>query len=141
MPDIDISVLGDKELERRFKRYPIQTQKKVLRPALRKGAKRSKNRIVDNIKADDLIYSGNMLTAFSKTKIRSQSSSRNLIRIGPVLPTRDEFKISATDKFFYPAVLEKRFHFMRNAIDKFKNQEYRELARDIGAGLKGLLKQ
>ena len=41
MPDIDISVLGDKELERRFKRYPIQTQKKVLRPALRKGAKRS----------------------------------------------------------------------------------------------------
>lgn len=142
MPEVDISVVGDKKLEKKFRRLALKDQKKVTRKAMRDGAKRAKGRIVDNIKADDLIDSGNMLNAFQKTKIRSQTGkSRSIIRIGPLMPTRDELNIDANDKFYYPAALEKRFRFMKNAIDKFRVSEIKQIGRDIGLGIQRLAKR
>lgn len=134
MPTISLS--GDKELNRVFKRLEAKTQKKIVRKAIRNGAKRAKARIVSNIKSRGLIKSGRMLSGFERAKIRSASRNpRKTIRIGPELPSRADLNIDPADKSYYPYALEKRKPFIRPAIDDHLNSEFRTIGREIGSGI------
>ncbi len=129
-------MIGDKELMEKLQSQLPRVAKKITRKALRQGAKRAASRIVANIKKHDLVNTRNMLNAFERVKIRSSSRNpRKLIRIGPELPSREELDIDPDDEFYYPMAVEKNIPFMKPAIDDHKNAEFREIGREIGAGI------
>ena len=139
---VDIQILGDRELQRKLARLEDKAQKKIVQSALRKSAKRAKDRIIGNIQKLGLILTGQMLNAFKKMKIKSSSRKpRKLIRIGPEWPDRSELGISPDDKYFYPTAVEyghgnvKAYPFVRPAIDEHTQAEHAKIAKDIGAGI------
>jgi HK97 gp10 family phage protein len=139
--NVDISILGDKDLERKLSRIADKGQRKVVRAAMRKAATRARKRIVQNIQREGLIDTGRMMQAFKKTKIASASNNRNMIRIGPRLPTRSELGIDADAKGYYPTALEFGYAlrpatpFIRPAIDDHKDDEIKAIGSDIGKGI------
>lgn len=142
MTAVNIGMIGDKALQRKLGRMVDRAQKKIVRSAIRKGAKRTHERIIQNIRRKDLIDSGDMLAAFQKTKIKSQSRKpRALIRIGPVWPERSDLGIHANDKYYYPMAVEfghgnvPAKPFVRPAINDHKDDERRAIAGDIRTGI------
>lgn len=138
MADIE----GLAQLERKLKGLEPKVRNKVIRKAIRNGAKRAKERIITNIKSQGLINTGAMLRAFQAAKIRSASRSpRNLIRIGPVMPDRNDLGIPEGVKGFYPTALEygaphmAAKPFIRPAIDQNAETEQRKIGREIGDGI------
>lgn len=142
MPMIDISLLGDRALERELARLPRVVQRRVVARAIRAAAYRVRSRIVANIDAGDLILSGRMRAAFSRAKVRQQSHIRALIRIGPIWPTRAELGIAADDPWYYPTAVEfghsraPAHPFVVPAVDENRSEEIAILRREIGAGIK-----
>ena len=138
---IDLEILGAPELQRAFNRIVDKTQKSIVRSALRKEAKRAKQRVVDNIRRFDLIDTGIMVAAFEGVKIKS-AGNRRLIRIGPETPTRAALQIAPDDKHYYPYALEYGgYSFIRPAVDEHKRESYRILAIDIGTGIERAAKR
>jgi len=139
--NVDISILGDKDLERKLSRIADKGQRKVVRAAIRKAATRARKRIVQNIQREGLVDTGRMMQAFKKTKIVSASNNRNMIRVGPRLPTRSELGIDADAKGYYPTALEFGYAlrpatpFIRPAIDEHKDEEIKVIGSDIGKGI------
>lgn len=141
-PGIDITCLGDRELSRMLAKLPMAAQKKVIRPALRKAAKRVHEYVIRNISGVPVaVRTGRYLTAWAHSKVRTASYTRNLIRLGLNWPLREELGIHPSDKFFYPTAIEyghKRappHPHLRPAVDVHKQSEHRRIARDIGAGI------
>lgn len=137
MPEIDIRMLGDLELDKILKRLPIAAQKKLVRQSLRSEAKEVKARIVQNIFKLNLIKTGVMLAAYQKAKVKSQGN-RNLIRLGVENPTRDDLGINPEDKFYYPYAVEfgggngPPKPFIRPAINDHKDKSIIDIGRDLG---------
>lgn len=137
---VDISMLGNRELERKLQKLSNQVQKKVVRPALRKEAKRAKDRVVSNIQTKGLVKTGKMLSAFQGSKIKA-ASRKNFIRLGIENPTRQALGISPDDKFYYPYAVEfghpgaSPKPFIRPAIDDHKTKSISDIGRDIGSGI------
>ncbi len=139
---IDISVLGDKELQKRLSRISDKMQKKIVRTAIRNSAKRAKDRIVANIQKQGLIDTGGMLKAFRSAPIRQSSRNpRKLVRIGVAFPDRADLGIDPDEKVYYPTAVEfghggvPAYPFIRPAIDENKEQEHAQIAADIRTGL------
>lgn len=142
MSAVDISVLGDKQLERKLARLLAKTQKKIVRQAIRKEAKEAKKRVVGNIEKQDLVKTRVMLNAYRSAKIRTASNKpRSVIRIGVENPKRDDLGISADDKYYYPYAVEfghsgaKAYPFIRPAIDEHQAKSKRRVAAEIAAGI------
>lgn len=145
---INISMLGDKELEKKLTRLADKAQKKIVRKPIRDASKRAKKRIINNIHKENLIDKGNLLAAFSKAKIRSASSNpRKLIRIGVEMPDRSALGISDSAKGYYPTVLEygsensKARPYIRPAIDEHINKERIIIGKQIGTGIENEFKK
>lgn len=142
---IDISVFGDKALQRRLQRVATTTQRKIVRQALRASAKRIKPYVLQNIQSKLGQRTGAYYKAWKRAKIRSGATRRGMIRLGIAMPTREEFGIAPGDKYFYPAALEygqKRGNrhvparpHIRPAVDNNKGREFRQISRDIGRGI------
>lgn len=141
MPVVDISMTGDLELTKKLHKLPDRLQKKIVKAAFRKEARKIRQRIVDNIDRLDLIDTGDMRQAFRGAKVKSATKSRRLIRIGTEFPTREELGIAPNDKNFYPAAVEYGHPgaapkpFIRPAIDDHKDKSLRDIGNDIGAGI------
>jgi HK97 gp10 family phage protein len=137
---VDISITGDKELTRKLHSLADKQQKSVVRSALRKEAKKAKDRIVSNIERLDLIDEGVMLQAFKQAKIKS-GGNRNMIRIGPENPERSALGIASDDKYYYPYAVEFGHigagpkPFIRPAIDQHKSKSIHDIGQDIGKGI------
>jgi len=137
---VDISVLGNAELERALGRIMDKTQKTIVRGSLRKEAKRMRGRVAANITRLGLIKTGNMLKGYANAKI-ANSGRKNFIRLGLVDPTRAELGIPANAKGYYPYALEYGKHgvgatpFIRPAIDNHKTQSFAAIGSDIGKGI------
>lgn len=140
MPSIDIRMFGDKELEKKLGRLADKKQISVVRSALRKEAKKSKDRIVSNISRLGLIDSGRMQAGYYSAKIKS-TRSRSLIRIGVENPGREFLGIPPGSKFYYPYAVEfghpgaKPMPFIRPAIDEHRNKSFHDIGSDIGKGI------
>lgn len=141
VPKVDISMLGDKELQRKLNRLASPRAKAVVRAALRKGAKRAKQRVIANLSGAPVqVRTGELRAAFANAKIRSERM-RGAIRLGVTLPTRAELGIAAGDKFYYPYAVEyghsgaPAYPFIRPAVDDHEAEEVAAIGRDIGAGI------
>ncbi len=138
---VDISVLGQRELEKALGNIVAKTQKTIVRGALRKEAKRARSRVASYITRKGLVRTGRMLAGYQNAKIASASRSRNLIRLGIVDPTRAELGIPANAKHYYPYALEYGKHgkgatpFIRPAIDNHKQKSFSDIGNDIGKGI------
>lgn len=139
---VDIKILGRRDLERQMKKLVDKTQKKIVRQAIRAAAKRAKDRIVRNIRNEDLVLHHFMLAGFYNAKIKSSSRKpRELIRMGPEWPTRDQLGIAADDKYYYPMAVEMGHNnvpahpFVRPAMDEHRASELREMSGDIAKGI------
>lgn len=144
---VDITALGDKELERQLTRLMGKTQIKVVRGALRKSATRIKKRIIKNLSGHPVgVRTGKTREAFKKQKPR-KDYSRGWERYGILLPTRAELAIEPDDKHYYPYALEygsKGQHakpYIRPAVDSHKEEEFAAIGKDIGKGIERELRK
>lgn len=140
VPKVDISMFGDKELQRKLNRLGQRGATKVVRQALRKAAKRAKDRVVQNLSGAPVqVRTGTLRQAFQATKIAGKTS-RGFIRLGVVVPDRAALGITDPNSF-YPYSVEyghgnvPAHPYIRPAIDDHKSSEFAEIGRDIGRGI------
>jgi len=96
---VDISMLGDKDIQRRFKKLPFVMQKKVLRKSLRAVAKDIKTAAGSRVP---------QLTGNLKRSLRLKSMKRTNWGIGVFVETgtRSDLGIDPKSKWYYPAHVE-----------------------------------
>lgn len=135
----DISILGDKDLDRKFAQATAKLQKKVLRPAMRKGARP----ILQDAKVGAPVRLGRMKKTL---KIRAMKRSRNRIGVMIQTGTRAQLGIDANDPYYYPMAVETGTRrmaarpFMRPALKKNKAKTMGILSREIRRGLQSIVK-
>lgn len=98
---VDISLIGDKELERKLRKLPPKVQKQVVRPALVKVAKRAR----DDITAAMPVDTGKLKSLGMKVVPIKRSRSGGIGRLVQT-PTKEELGIPNDSKSYYPAHVE-----------------------------------
>jgi HK97 gp10 family phage protein len=132
---VSIDFIGDKGLARALKRLPITLQKKIVRPALRKGFKV----VFDASKAAAPVGEGRLKR---KLKLRATKRSRGGFGVRIVTPPREQLDIPPGAKGYYPAHIELGTQtvaarpFLRSSFDAHKDRAVKIIAREIAAGLK-----
>ena len=130
---IDITFLGDAELQRKLKRIAFQAQRKIVRAALRKSMKQVKDRAQALVPVDSGLLR-NSIHQKSRTK---RGISRAFVATG----TRDQLGIPSDAKGYYPAVIEYGTRtrapksYLRRALQEKKSAVLSKAASDIGAGI------
>ncbi len=131
-PAIDITMIGDKRLVKKFNRLPDKLQKKMLRPSMRKAMKPIK------AMAQSLIPVGTGTLKSGGLKIRALKRSRS--RFGMILttPTAEALGIPKKAKGYYPIHVELGHgnvpmqSFMREGMERTKPQARKILASELG---------
>ncbi len=148
-PAIDISLVGDKALLKQLANLgKPATQKKAVRPALRKSAKRIKPRVVANLSGHPVATrTGRLRAAFAAEKIHGLPRSRVIIGMGFDMPTREALGIDPSDKYYYPVAVEyghargagkaaaPPHPYIRPAVDSNRESELTLIGRDIGKAI------
>ena len=130
---IDITFLGDAELQRKLKRIAFQAQRKIVRAALRKSMKQVKDRAQALVPVDSGLLR-NSIHQKSRTK---RGISRAYVATG----TREQLGIPSDAKAYYPAVIEYGTRtrapksYLRRALQEKKSAVISKAAADIGAGI------
>ncbi len=151
-PAIDISILGDKELEKKLAALGSEAaQKKAVRPALRKSIKRIRTRVIQHLSGLPVQpQTGRLLVGMASVKPQSLRRSRGTLGVVLPFPSREQLGIDPKDKYFYPAAVEyghvrgagksaaPPHPFIRPAVDNNSERELSLIAADIG---KGIIKQ
>lgn len=149
-PIVDISLVGDKALIKGLARFEPRVQKKVVRGALRKSAKRLKAHVIRNLSGDPVKPdSGRYRAGMVAAKIRSLGRSRRLMALGFALPTRAELGIAPGYEWYYPFAVEYGYTRtarapvtvapkapIRRAVNEHATEERLVMGREIGAGIK-----
>jgi len=140
---VDIKMLGDKRLSRALEKLPAIAQKRVVRKALRKSAKRQVGYVVALAPED----TGALKRGYRIAKVRALRHWRHIMGAGLDNPYRDTLGISPDDKWYYPFALEygtkqrkgrgriAAMRFIRDAVDRHAETEYRLLSQEIGHGI------
>ncbi len=148
-PAIDISLVGDKELLKQLANLgKPATQKKAVRPALRKSAKRIKPRVLANLSGSPVApHTGRLLAAMAAQKVHAIGRSRTVIGAGFDMPTRESLGIDPSDKYYYPIAVEYGHvrgagksaapprPYIRPAVDSNRESELNQIGKDIGKGI------
>lgn len=132
---VDISLLGDKALQRKLQRLPYAMQKKIVRPSLREAARP----MLATAKAIVPVETGRLKKSL---KLRAMKVHRR-DQFGVVVFTgkREELGIPADDKSYYPMSVEyghggphpaPAHPFLRPAFDANKEGAKAIIAREIG---------
>lgn len=129
MSFIDISLLGDKKLEKSFKKIELKLQKKIFKAAVKDAAKP----ILALAKSYVPVDTGKLKDSI---KLKAGTGKRGTIGVRIETGTRAQLGISADDKFFYPTVVEyKHKSYLRRAIDSDPDGVRRAIARNIKAAI------
>ena len=140
-PAVDITLLGDKSLERMLAALPRVSQKKAVRPALRACAKRLKADLLANISGPIIeIRTGRYRSAMVAERVHALKRIRGLIGVAFDMPTRVALGISPEDKHYYPFALEygdSRRGLppkapIRRTVDEHKDVELRRIGTAVG---------
>lgn len=148
-PIIDIRLIGDKKLIRALSKLPGASQKKVVRPGLRRTAKRLKGQVISNLSGDPVApASGRWLAAAIAMPVRAMKRSRSHIGVGFAMPTREQLGIDPKDKWYRPFAVEygtqvraggrgsvPELRPIRSAVDDHRQRELAMIGRDIGKGI------
>lgn len=131
----DISLIGDKELEKMFRELPLVVEKRVIRKAQTKAMRVIQRSVLSRVP---------VLTGTLKRGIKSRAlKSRRRGIIGRVLslPDRASLGVGANTKVFYPAAVEygregvPAIPFLRGGFDAAEEEAFNILKREIGAGI------
>ncbi len=148
-PIIDISLVGNKVLISALGKLGDRIQRKVVRQAMRKSAKRLNVAIIQNLSGIPVAPdSGRWLVAQSAQKPVPGRRSRTGIVIGIPLPTKEMLGIPAKDKWYYPTAIEygttksrggrgplPAFAPMRRAVNENTAKEHQRMGTEIGKGI------
>lgn len=143
---IDISVLGDKKLEKMLAKLEPKVQKRVMRKTLRASTKRLKVEVIKNLSGDpvhilDKRGTGGWAAQQKKVPVKALKRSRGRMGYTLPFPTREALGISPEDKFFYPAAVEYGHPRapakapIRSAVNSRSAVELSIIAREIGRGI------
>lgn len=106
-PYVDITLIGAPELQAKLQALDLAVQKRIVRAAFRKSARRIKQRIITNISGDPVeVRTGTYLAAWKATKIAAGLQKRGRIRIGIRYPEREDLGIKPADPYYYPYAIE-----------------------------------
>lgn len=133
---VDISMVGDKELERMFRDLPVKLQTKVVRQANTKAIRP----ILRSVKARVPVLTGVLKRGL---KSRAMKRKRRNSPIGRflLLPLRADLGIKADDPYYYPAAVEyghdnvAAVRFLRDGFDAAEEEAFGILKKEIGAGV------
>lgn len=132
---IDISFLGDKELQRKLKRLEIQTQRKIVRAEMRKSMKQVKDRAQALVPVD----TGNLRRSIHQ----KQRTKRGITRAFVATGTREQLGIPANERGYYPASIEfgarsigiEENSYLRRALNENKASVLKDMADGVGKGI------
>lgn len=122
---IDIELLGDKALAKRFRRLEYRAQARIFRPAVREACRPllALARILVPVRTGNLKKS---------LKLRVASGIRNAVGMRLETGTREDLGIDKDDKYFYPTVVEyKQQSYLRAAIDDDPDGTRRRIGQGI----------
>ena len=141
-----IKTIGVKKTRRMFDKLPLIMRKKVARKMCRNEAKRMQK----SVAFATPVGTGVLANRIRMSKIRSRSRSRRLIRIGWVMPTRQELGLPAyvpgRKVGYYPYSLEYGYalvrnkkivkmippkRFIRNTVARVRGAHVRVMAQDL----------
>lgn len=148
---ISISFLGDKALERKLNRIPVQTRNKIVQKTFRQSNKRIRNAVVlalsGKIVSQD---TGRYADAMHRGRIRTQRRG-GWFRQGFELPYREDLDMAADDPGYYPAFIEygapgrqfkggapnplREFAPIRTVANRMQGRELARIADEIGQGI------
>lgn len=145
---LHITVEGDRAVMKLFESLEPTVKKKVIRPELRKAAKRANKRLVHNLSGAVVKpHTGRWLAAQTGVKPKAIKRSRKGIGVVIGFPEREELGIAPDDKWFYPAAVEHgtekdrqgrgplpAFAPIRKAVDDHAAEETRIISAGIRAG-------
>lgn len=130
---IDITFLGDKKLQAKLARLAIQSQRKIVRTAMRKAMKPVKERAQALVPVD----SGALRDSIRQKSRTKRGISRAFVSTG----TREELGIPSDAKGFYPAVIEYGTRtrpakpYLRRALQEKRTGVLSEMAADVGRAI------
>ena len=145
-PVVDISMIGDKELEQMLKKLPDIAQRKVVAAAARKSSKRSISLVVQAVSGNPVgVDTGRLLTGMALAKPQKQPSKEAVVYY-MFLPSRDQLNIAYDDLFFYPLHVEYGYidrnghavsakSYLRSTIDDNKKMLVSQMGMDIRKGI------
>jgi hypothetical protein len=154
-PFMDISIFGDKELERSLSSLPDKVQRSVVRRELKESGKRIHRVIIQKLSGHPIApRTGRLLMAFAGQEVTADPDrKRGQIRYGIKLPEREVLGIPAhvkgTKSHYYPVALEygyttklrgKTFNvppksYLRSSVDENKDKELWRMRVNIGKGI------
>lgn len=135
-PVINISMIGDDVVVKQLARLEAVTQKKIVRSAMRKSAKRVKDAVVREWQSH--ADTGRTAAAMAATPVRSGGRSRRFIRMVWPLPDRHLLGIPENDPHYYPNAVEYGHGrvpakaYTRRTVNRVTPREYRAMGHDIG---------
>lgn len=138
-PEIDISILGDRQLQDGLAMLPVSAQKRVVRKAMRNTAKRMRSIILPRVP----VLTGRLRREIARSSIRAIRRSRNRLGATVALPTREAMGIPPNSKWYYPAILEygspktglKPIRYFREAVDTAWPTERKMLSEELRTGI------
>lgn len=141
MPFVDISVLGDKQLQKNLKKLAVDVQQKITRKALRKAGKETL--FMAKLKAP--VRTFNLVTNISL----SSSLKKKTGNIGVYVKTgtREKMGIPKSDKYYYPAYVElgtKKMSakpYLRPAMEATRSSNTELIKKEIGNSINKLFKK
>lgn len=139
--DFDISLFGDKQLQKKFKGLEKKIQKKILSKALRNAAKVVQASAKSKVPVDTGNLKRNIIVR--KEKLKASKGIGIVVTIG----SRAKLGIDANDKSFYPAAVElgtknkSAQPYLRPAIQENRSRLIQQIGRELGKGIERLAKQ
>lgn len=127
--EFDIRMLGDREIERAFRRIELKMQRKLIQQAAMKAAEP----VLAAAKSRAPVLTGKMRDSLHIAKLKGvRGAAGAVIQTG----TRADLGVPSDAEYFYPAVIEyKHAPFMRPAIDENPVRILQIMAAEIRAGL------
>lgn len=135
-PIVDIKLIGADVLVQQLGSFEPRVQKKVARSALRKSAKRTKERVVRTwMRHED---TGTMADAMDATKVKAGKRSRSGIRFEWPLPIGEKKgyalgHIHNSVEYGHGNVPAKAY--TRRTVNQHMDEELRAIGHDIGDGI------
>jgi len=132
---VDISLIGDKELQRKFKTLVGKVQKKIARKAIRAGAKI----VLADAKNRAPVLSGKLKKSL---KVKAIKRSRSTIGVLVQTGTREKLNIPEGSKYYYPAAVEYGHGgvaakpFLRPALDTNADRALSTIQRELWNGIR-----
>lgn len=137
---LEVKLLGDKELEMKLNSMVPKLQKKVLRPALRKVAKKI---VLPQVRKNlaSIRVTGKHTIPLSKN-LRVAAVRRSRKSFGVVIKTPERDKLGIKGRHYYPSAIEFGTRkvpakpYLRSAIPQTKDEAFALLRKEVTTGLK-----